>query len=79
MHRTHIDAQAKSRKKYTSNSVTLEDKAAQHIGSCSPATPGMVEFQLQAVFLVIFTFDIHRKPNGGHATHRLHKDQIGMR
>ena len=38
----------------TSNSVTLEDKTAQHIGSYSPTALRVVEFQLAAAYLVNF-------------------------
>ena len=38
------------RQRCTSNSVTLEDKTAQHIGSYSPTTLRVVEFQLAASF-----------------------------
>ena len=44
-------------------SVTLEEEGGQHIGSCSPTALGMAEFQLKAAFLVIFIFDMDRKPN----------------
>ena len=45
------------------NSVTSEDKTAQHIGSYCPTTLGMVEFQLTPAFPVIFIFDMDRKLN----------------
>ena len=45
------------------NSITFEDKTAQHIGSYSPTTFGVVEFQLSAAFLIIFFFDMDRKLN----------------
>ena len=51
------------RQRCTSNSVTFEDKTAQHIGSYRPTTLGVVEFQLAAAFLVIFIFDMDRKLN----------------
>ena len=43
------------------SSVTFEDKTAQHIGSHTPTTFGVVEFQLAAAFLFIFIFHMDRK------------------
>ena len=58
MSRCSCQPSARPRQRCTSNSVTLEDKTAQHIGSCSPTTLGVVEFQLVAAFLVIFIFHV---------------------
>ena len=52
-----------TRQRCTSNSDALEDKTKWHIGSRSPTTLRMVEFQLEDVFLVIFILNMDRKPN----------------
>ena len=44
----------RTRQRSTSYSNALADKAKRHIGSSSPTTFSMVEFQLEDVFLVIF-------------------------
>ena len=51
------------RQRSTSYSNAIADKTEQHIGSRSPTTFRMVEFQLEDEFLVIFVLNMDRKPN----------------
>ena len=51
-----------SRQRSTSHSNKVANKTKYHIGSSSPTTLGVVELQLEDVFLIIFILNIDRKP-----------------
>ena len=53
----------RTRQRSTSHANTLADKAKRHIGSSSPTTLRMIEFQLEDVFLVISILNMDRKSN----------------
>ena len=58
-----LPASTKSRKRSTSCSNELADKAKRHIQSSSPTTCRKVESQLEDVFLVIFILNMDRRHN----------------